>query len=60
MACRTSSSGGDRKSKGVDIALATDMLTRAFQNDFEVAILLAGDADYKPLVGRLKSLEKLV
>jgi uncharacterized LabA/DUF88 family protein len=51
-------SGG--KSKGVDISLATDMLTHAFQNHFEVAILLAGDADYKPLVGRVKSLGKLV
>jgi uncharacterized LabA/DUF88 family protein len=51
---------GDRKSKGVDIALATDMLTHAFQNHFEVAILLAGDADYSPLVNRVKSLGKLV
>jgi len=51
---------GDRKSKGVDIALATDMLTHAFQNHFEVAILLAGDSDYGPLVDRVKSLGKLV
>lgn len=51
-------SGG--KSKGVDISLATDMLTHAFQNHFDVAVLLAGDADYKPLVGRVKSLGKLV
>jgi uncharacterized LabA/DUF88 family protein len=51
-------SGG--KSKGVDISLTTDMLTHAFQNHFEVAVLLAGDADYKPLVGRVKSLGKLV
>ncbi len=51
---------GDRKSKGVDIALATDMLTHAFQDHFEVAILVAGDADYGPLIGRVKSLGKLV
>jgi NYN domain len=51
---------GDRKSKGVDIALATDMLTHAFQNHFDVAILLAGDADYGPLVARVKSLGKIV
>lgn len=49
----------DRQSKGVDIALATDMLTHAFQNHFDVAILLAGDSDYRPLVGRVKSLGKL-
>jgi uncharacterized LabA/DUF88 family protein len=51
---------GDRKSKGVDIALTTDMLTHAFQNHFDVAILLAGDSDYVPLVGRVKSLGKIV
>jgi hypothetical protein len=36
------------------------MLTHAFQNHFEVAILLAGDADYVPLVNRVKSLGKIV
>jgi uncharacterized LabA/DUF88 family protein len=50
----------DRKSKGVDIALATDMLTHAFQNHLDVAILLGGDADYCPLVNRVKSLGKQV
>lgn len=49
-----------RRSKGVDIALCTDMLTHAFQNHFEVAVLLAGDADYVPLVNQVKSLGKLV
>jgi uncharacterized LabA/DUF88 family protein len=50
----------DRKSKGVDISLTTDMLTHAFQNHFDVAILMAGDADYEALVGRVKSLGKLL
>jgi uncharacterized LabA/DUF88 family protein len=49
-----------RKSKGVDIALTTDMLTHAFQNHFDVAILVGGDADYCPLVNRVKSLGKQV
>jgi uncharacterized LabA/DUF88 family protein len=49
-----------RKSKGVDISLTTDMLTHAFQNHFDVAILLGGDADYCPLVNRVKSLGKQV
>jgi len=52
--------GGDRKSKVVDIALTADMLTHAFQNHFDVAILLGGDADYCPLVNRVKSLGKQV
>jgi uncharacterized LabA/DUF88 family protein len=50
----------ERKSKGVDISLTTDMLTHAFQNHFDVAILMAGDGDYGPLVGRVKSLGKLL
>jgi uncharacterized LabA/DUF88 family protein len=50
----------ERKSKGVDIALCTDMLTHAFQNHFDAAILLAGDGDYRPLIGRVKSLGKIV
>ncbi|MGA2814405.1 MAG: NYN domain-containing protein [Candidatus Acidiferrum sp.] len=51
---------GDRKSKGVDIALTADMLTHAFQSHFDVAILLGGDAYYCPLVNRVKSLGKQV
>ncbi len=50
----------NRKSKGVDIALTTDMLTHAFQNHFDAAILVGGDADYCALVNRVKSLGKLV
>jgi uncharacterized LabA/DUF88 family protein len=50
----------ERKSKGVDIALCTDVLTHAFQNHFDAAILLTGDGDYRPLVGRVKSLGKIV
>ena len=42
------------KSKGVDIALAKDMLSHAFQGHFEIAVLIAGDGDYSPLVEELK------
>ncbi len=45
-----------RQSKGVDIALATDMLAHAFQAHYEVAVLVAGDADYLPLVEQVKRL----
>ena len=37
------------KSKGVDIALATDFLSNAFLNNYDVAVLIAGDADYIPM-----------
>jgi uncharacterized LabA/DUF88 family protein len=36
------------------------MLTHAFQSHFDVAILLSGDADYCPLINRVKSLGKQV
>jgi len=39
-----------RGSKQVDISLATDMLTHAHRKNYDVAILVAGDADYIPLV----------
>jgi uncharacterized LabA/DUF88 family protein len=43
-----------RASKRVDISLATDMLTNAAQNNYEVAVLVAGDEDYVPLVEGVK------
>ena len=49
-----------RKSKGVDIALATDMLSNAYNNNFDVAVLVAGDGDYIPLVSEVKRPGKVV
>jgi len=40
--------------KGVDIQLATDMLTHSFRNNYDVAILVAGDNDY---VGALQAVK---
>lgn len=48
------------KSKGVDIALAKDFLSNAFLNNYDVAVLIAGDADYVPMVSEVKRLGKLV
>jgi uncharacterized LabA/DUF88 family protein len=39
-----------KKSKRVDIALATDMLTHAHRKNYDIAVLVAGDEDYIPLV----------
>ena len=44
----------DRRSKRVDISLATDMLTHAHRGNYEVAVLYAGDQDYVPLVEAVK------
>jgi uncharacterized LabA/DUF88 family protein len=50
----------DQKAKGVDIALSRDMLTHAFFNNYDVAILISGDGDYVPLVSEVKRLGKVV
>jgi hypothetical protein len=39
-----------RGSKQVDISLATDMLVHATRKHYDVAVLVAGDEDYIPLV----------
>lgn len=50
----------ETKSKGVDIALAKDFLCNAFLNNYDAAVLMAGDADYIPMVNEVKRLGKLV
>lgn len=40
--------------KGVDIQLATDMITHSFKNNYDAAVLVAGDNDY---VGALQAVK---
>ena len=40
--------------KGVDIQLATDMITHSFKDNYDVAVLVAGDNDF---VGALQSVK---
>jgi uncharacterized LabA/DUF88 family protein len=47
-------SSRDKPSKGVDITLATDMLSGAYKATYETAVLVAGDADYVPLVEEVR------
>lgn len=49
-----------KKSKGVDISLARDFLGHAYKDDFDAAVLIAGDADFVPLVEDVKRLGKQV
>ncbi len=42
--------GKPRRQKGVDILLAVDMLVGSFNKLFDVAVLVAGDEDFVPLV----------
>lgn len=44
-----SSKGGFRQ-KGVDILMATDILTKAYRNQYDVGIFLMGDRDFVPLI----------
>jgi uncharacterized LabA/DUF88 family protein len=45
----------NRGSKRVDISLATDMLSHAFRKNYDIAVLVAGDEDYVPLVKAVQS-----
>jgi uncharacterized LabA/DUF88 family protein len=48
------------KTKAVDIALCTDILSHAYLNNYDVAMLVAGDRDYVPLIEELKHHGKVV
>jgi hypothetical protein len=48
------------RSKAVDLALATDVLTLAGESAYEVAAVFAGDGDYVPVVEAVKRLGKHV
>ena len=50
----------DDKAKAVDIALAKDMLSHAFLDNYDTSVLVAGDKDYLPLVEEVKRLGKNV
>lgn len=46
--------------KGVDVQLAVDMLTGAFRDEYDVAILVSSDGDFRPLVDAVRSMHKRV
>lgn len=48
------------KSKGVDISLAKDLLGHAHKDNYDAAVLVAGDGDYVPLVEEVKHIGKRV
>lgn len=51
---------GTRKAKAVDISLATDMLSNAFHDNYDAAVLLSGDGDFCPVVEEIQRLGKVV
>jgi uncharacterized LabA/DUF88 family protein len=46
--------------KGVDVALATEMLSLCMQNAYDTAIIVSGDSDYAHAVDRVKHTGKNV
>jgi len=46
--------------KGVDVALATDLVAYAHWNAYDVAIVCSGDEDYIPAINHVKSIGKEV
>jgi uncharacterized LabA/DUF88 family protein len=50
----------EEKAKGVDIALSKDLLSHAYMDNYDVAVLIAGDGDYVPLLEEVKRLGKVM
>lgn len=48
-------SGRGREQKGVDVMIAVDMLIHTIRRNMDEATLLAGDADFKPLLDGLSN-----
>ncbi len=46
--------------KGIDILIATDMVSLAFRNAYDTAVLVSGDSDYVPVIEEIQSLGKRV
>ncbi len=49
-----------RTSKQVDISLSVDMLTNAYYNNYDIAVLVTGDSDFIPLVQAVMREGKIV
>lgn len=47
---------GTYRQKGVDILMSVDMLTKAYQNHYDIAVLVGGDDDLVDLVNTVKDL----
>ena len=46
--------------KGIDIALSTDLLMLAYENVYDVAIIISGDNDFVPAIEQVKRKGKIV
>lgn len=46
--------------KGTDINVAINMISKAYTNAYDIAILVSGDTDYVPVVNQLHNIGKIV
>ncbi|NPA58817.1 MAG: NYN domain-containing protein [Aquificae bacterium] len=46
--------------KGIDILIATDMISLAFRDAYDTAVLVSGDSDFLPVVKKIQELGKRV
>ncbi len=46
---------GNLRQKGVDTLIAIDMITKAYEDHYDVAVLLAGDEDFLNVVNAVKN-----
>ncbi len=51
---------GKMVEKGVDVMLVVDLITNAYANRLDTAILVSGDADFVPAIKAVQELEKKV
>jgi uncharacterized LabA/DUF88 family protein len=50
----------DTIEKKVDIKIAIDIISLAYENVYDTAVLVSGDGDFVPVVKKLKDLDKIV
>ena len=47
---------GRREQKGVDVLISVDMMSKAYENHYDIAIVIMGDRDFLPLIKAVKNL----
>jgi uncharacterized LabA/DUF88 family protein len=55
-----SGDGKMRWEKGIDVLLATDMLSQAYGNGYDTLVLISGDGDYAPVLEEIRRFGKQV
>lgn len=48
--------GGDKKEKGIDVALVTDFLSLGYKGAYDTAIIISGDQDYENAIKKVQDL----